>query len=95
MRGRPFVLGFRVYLPTHQRVVGVAVSAVVAARTEDTVKKGSWSDNKIRLVPVAESYLGWRQDSPWLGLVETAWDEDVGYGYFQPARLLRKCTYGT
>ena len=58
MRGRPFVLGLRAYLPTHQRVVGVAFSAVVAARTEDTVKKGSSSDNKIQLVPVAESDLG-------------------------------------
>ena len=71
MRGRPFVLGLRANLPTHQTVVGVAVSAVVAARTEDTVKKGSSSDNKIQLVPEAESDLGWRKDSTWLGLVET------------------------
>ena len=65
------MLGLRACLPTHQRVVGVAFSAVVAARTDDTVKKGSSSDNKIQLVPVTESYLGWRQDSSWLGLVET------------------------
>ena len=59
MLGRPFMLGLRAYLdPAHQRVVGVAFSAVVAARTEDTVKKGSSSDNKIQLVPVAESDVG-------------------------------------
>ena len=52
------MLGLRACLPTHQRVVGVAFSAVVAARTDDTVKKGSSSDNKIQLVPVTESYLG-------------------------------------
>ena len=53
------MLGLRACLPPHQRVVGVACSAVVAARTEDTVlKKGSSSDNKIQLVPVAESDLG-------------------------------------
>ena len=58
MRERPLMLGLRACLPPHQRVVGVACSAVVAARTEDTVKKGSSSDNKIQLVPVAESDLG-------------------------------------
>lgn len=52
------MLGLRACLPPHQRVVGVACSAVVAALTEDTVKKGSSSDNKIQLVPVAESDLG-------------------------------------
>ena len=66
------MLGLRAYLPTHQRMVSVTVSPVLAARTEDTVKKGSSSDNKIQLVPaVTESYLGWRQDSSRLGLVET------------------------
>ena len=58
MLGRPFMLKLRACLPTHQRVFGVAFSAVVAARTEDTVKKGSPSDNNIQLVPVTESYLG-------------------------------------
>ena len=32
--------GFKAYLAAHQRVVGVAVSALVTAGTEDTVEKG-------------------------------------------------------
>lgn len=60
--------GFKAYLAAHQRVVGVAVSALVTVGTEETVEKGFrvitrsswcyWRD------------LRWRQDTLWLGLVE-------------------------
>ena len=60
--------GFKAYLAAHQRVVGVAVSALVTVSTEETVEKGFrvitrsswcyWRD------------LRWRQDTLWLGLVE-------------------------
>ena len=36
-------------------MVSVAVSAVVTAGTEDTVEKGTLSDNEIQLVPVVGS----------------------------------------
>lgn len=51
--------GLKAYLTAHQtahqRVVGVAVSTVVTAGTENTVEKGSSSDNEIQLVLVAGS----------------------------------------
>ena len=60
--------GFKAYLAAHQRVVGVAVSALVTVGTEETVEKGFrvitrsswcyWRD------------LRWRQDTLWLGSVE-------------------------
>ena len=64
IRGRPFCLeqwilfGWRrTLLPTRKSYVGVAVSAVVTACHEDTVKQGSPGDNKIQLVRVTRSWM--------------------------------------
>ena len=45
--------GLKAYLAAHQKVVGVAVSTVVTAGTENTVEQGSSSE--IQLVLVAGS----------------------------------------
>ena len=47
--------GLKAYFSAHQRVVGVAVSALVTTGTEDTADEGPSSDNEIQLVPVVGS----------------------------------------
>ena len=65
--------GLKAYLAAHQKVVGVAVSTVVTAGTENTVEQGSSSE--IQLVLVAGS--GVRQDTLWLGLCYSGSIEDI------------------
>ena len=49
------LLGMETHFAGDHRVIGVAVSAVVAAGGQNTVQQGSAGDNEIQLVPVTRS----------------------------------------